>query len=132
MTDDKPIVIECDICSQGFGPEDIIMKKQKFTGVSVEYWNCPYCKHPYVVKFTDKKQKALDSQISGYAAMIRLRKAHGKSIPAARLKKLDSLMEFSKGYQQVLKEKFSEIVTAELKELDIESGEETNSINGKE
>ncbi len=126
--------VECDSCKEVFTYESIHIENLKLTGVSVSFFRCPHCGQTYPVKYTDKKQKELDAQIAGYAEMIRLKKKKGKSISAVKLKKLDTLMEFSKNYQKVLKEKFGEIVTAELAELNkTESGlTETSSIIGKE
>lgn len=125
--------IECDDCHQQFLPKDIELKKMKLTGVSVLYFECPFCKYIYPIRYIDKKQMTLDAQIAGYSEMLKHRIKRKKSVGASKIEKLETLKKFSEGYQRVLKERFDEYVTAELNELNkSRSGEETNSTNGKE
>lgn len=122
-------VIKCDKCEEEFVPQQLKLQKRKLAGISVLFFNCPVCNYAYPVKYTDKHQKELDSEIESYTAMIAQRKKLNKTISQARIRKLNSLLESSKAYQEVLRDKYQTAVTTQLNQ----SGEiETISITGKE
>lgn len=111
------VYIKCDFCEGLFQTKEVTIEKVKLIGISVDFMRCPFCNHAYPIKYTDKKQKALDEEIAGYTQMIAQRKRLGKNISQARVRRLKSLLEDSVAYQKVLRDKYQTAVTEQLNKI---------------
>lgn len=127
--DNRSVFIKCDSCEGLISPKEITMERTKLNGITVEYFTCPSCGHKYIYKLTDSKQKLFDNQIAGYMELFKSRKRRGKNISSTKQKMLISLLDSSKEYQQVLRDKHLKAVTEQLNKIGLT---ETNSITGKE
>lgn len=113
--------VECEFCKEKFPMKSVSIQEQSVALkmgkiLNVQYFECPFCKHKFFIMIADKKMQDMIDERSNVNYRIQRLVAKGKKVDQALILKQDRLKGRIDSYCQILKDKYSNILTQGLAE----------------
>lgn len=117
--DKRKVMVECDMCKDHFNMSDIQPETTtmdiKGNTLTVDFWRCPKCGHPYVIMLKDRRMRIKLQQQEDHLYEVRKKYGDGTNAPNSLLNQVQKVKSEIDDLENKLKDTYLGIVTAQLK-----------------